>query len=84
MRRRKTTKEMNKHQSPRRSEDLSGEKDKQRIQLISKSQKRRHLLSGVFYGVHSLVCPSRAAVQGWKPQRCLFEAPLAHRHRRKK
>jgi hypothetical protein len=49
MRRRETTKTMNKHQSPKRSEGLSREKDKQRITLIQKSQKRRHLLSGAFF-----------------------------------
>jgi hypothetical protein len=50
MRRRKTTKKMNKDQGPKRSEDLSREKNKQRISLIQQSQIRRHLLSGVFYG----------------------------------
>jgi hypothetical protein len=49
MRRRKTTKEMNKHQSPKRSEDLIREKTKQRIPFIQRSQLRRHLMSGVFY-----------------------------------
>jgi hypothetical protein len=50
MRIREKTKEMNKHQSPKRSKDLSREKNKQRISLIQISQQRRHLMSGVFYG----------------------------------
>jgi hypothetical protein len=55
MRRREITKikTMNKHQSPERSEDLSREKNGQRIPL---SQKRRQSMGGVFVNSWKHLC----------------------------